>query len=222
MNMFLQQDVFGRCFNRFMWCLLHYSNQIKWKETVISYHYMLIKSRQIQTKNALLPIVFHKTDTEMAQYIGVDMEAWIFFTAYHKSVHLLSQGVSFPPPSPAGPPQSWPGVSPPSPPMFWPAPPWSEASPPHSAPSAWTALSHSPGAPPVETEEREISTKTGGERPYFMVFGVLGQITSWQHLFQFEHLLLVLLVGSLTLVEKSLPLFLQPIYLLLQPTLLLV
>lgn len=55
-----------------------------------------------------------------------------------------------------------------------------------------------------------------------MVVGVLGQITSWQHLFQFDHLLLVLLIGSLALVEKSLPLFLQPTYLLLQPTLLLV
>lgn len=55
-----------------------------------------------------------------------------------------------------------------------------------------------------------------------MIYGVLGQIMSWQHLFQFKHLLLVLLIGSLALVEKGLPLLLQPTYFLLQPTLLLV
>lgn len=143
----------------------------------------------------------------------------VLYSTQHKPVHLLSQGVSFPPPSPAGPPQSWPGVSPPSPPTFWPAPPWSEASPPHRWPSAWTAPSHSPGAPPGETEEEDRSTMRGGELVCLMASG---QIMSWQHLFQFEHLLLVLLIGSLALVEKSLPLLLQPAYLLFQPILLLV
>lgn len=62
----------------------------------------------------------------------------------------------------------------------------------------------------------------GGELVCFMASGVVGQMMSWQHLFQFEHLLLVLLIGSLALVEKSLPLLLQPAYLFLQPILLLV
>lgn len=125
-------------------------------------------------------------------------------------------GVSSPPLSLAGLPLSSPGVSPRAPPMLWPAPPWSEVSPPHSALSTWRAPSRSPGVPRAETEDkRQIrgSKKAFCDRQ---------RKDKKKYLFQFEHLLFVLVVGGLALAEQNLPLLLQPADLLLEAALLLV